>query len=73
MHGYFNIKTAQMKRQMISITTLCQLLGGVSRYTIYRLRKKGKIRSYKIGGRVMFKETEVLEFIENSKEKLEVG
>lgn len=56
---------------MITTTTLCHLLGGVSRHTIYRLRKKGKLKSYKIGGKVMFKRTEVNEFIENSKEQAE--
>ncbi|WP_373456011.1 helix-turn-helix transcriptional regulator [Tropicibacter sp. Alg240-R139] len=39
---------------------------GVSRHTIYRQRKKGKIKIYKAGGRSVLKVSEVQRWIEDS-------
>jgi len=41
----------------------------ISRYTLYRLRKQGVFKSYKIAGKLFFKRHEIVEAIEASEEQ----
>ncbi len=42
-----------------------ELLGGVCQSTVDNLRRRGTLKSYKIGSAVRFKRSEVIEAIEN--------
>jgi excisionase family DNA binding protein len=42
----------------------------ISRPTFDKLRKNGKLKEIKLGGRVLFDKTDIIEFIEKSKTSL---
>lgn len=44
---------------------------GISRATLYRLRKHGEIRFYKIRDRVLFSQTQVDEFLGRAEQQAE--
>jgi len=41
----------------------------IDRSGVYRLAKSGKLKSYLIGGRRMFKESDVLSFFDNQEDR----
>jgi predicted site-specific integrase-resolvase len=43
-----------MPEQQYSVKATCQLLGGISEVTLWRLRKQGRIKFVRVGNRPMF-------------------
>ncbi len=63
-----------MKESTINdLLTLPQLMDwlDLSRGTIYRLRKEGTFKAYKLAGKLYFKRSEILEAIEANEETTE--
>lgn len=56
--------------QLVSLNEASRILG-TSRWSIYRLRKKGLLKAVKIGGKVKFKMSDLKEYIESSAEEFE--
>jgi excisionase family DNA binding protein len=44
-------------------------LGGISRATLFRLRQRGEIASVRIGRRVLFRVTDVDDYVERHRER----
>lgn len=65
------IKTAnepqQPENDFITRDTVCKLLS-INKTTLWKHTKTGKLKSYGIGNRVMYKRTEVLEAVKPLKE-----
>jgi len=57
-----------MAVKLLSVKDACDLLG-VGRTTLYQLRKRGLIRSVRIGRRVLFDLRDLEIFVEKSKQK----
>ena len=49
---------------LYSVTEAAKMLGGVSKFTIYAWMNRGLIERTRIGGRVMLRETSLINFIE---------
>jgi predicted site-specific integrase-resolvase len=43
-----------MPEQQYSVKATCQLLGGISEVTLWRLRRQGRIKFVRVGNRPMF-------------------
>ena len=52
------------QRLAYTIEDAGELLGGISRNTVYRLNAAGKIRFIKVGGRTLVPHTEILRVLE---------
>lgn len=51
--------TSPVKRRLYSMAETQKLLGGISRTTVWRLRKAGKIRLVTVGGRKFCPDDEI--------------
>lgn len=50
------------EEKLIKVDAVCKILG-ISKVTTINWRKQGKIQAYKLGRRVYFKESEVMEAV----------
>jgi len=57
-----------MKIQLHDIKGTCAILGGISPASLYRLIGEKKIQPVKIGGRTMFTERDICDFVRKSRE-----
>ena len=51
--------------QLISVEQAAQLLGGISKWTIYAWLSQGKLNRTKVGGRTMIRESELARVVED--------
>jgi len=58
-----NTEQAEFRPRAYSIKEACELLGGISRSTIYRYEKDGAIQMTKLGSRTVVMEAEINRFL----------
>ncbi|MHA1973115.1 MAG: helix-turn-helix domain-containing protein [Candidatus Hodarchaeales archaeon] len=58
--------------KLLSTEEVCKIFN-VSTVTLYKWKKKGLIPYYKVGRRVYFKNSEIIESLKTKKRKLEVA
>jgi excisionase family DNA binding protein len=60
------------EKPLLTIREVCER-AQISRVTLYRLMRKGAISYYKIGGRVLFDESQLQEFLRQHQQKTKRG
>lgn len=51
--------------KLLSVTEAAEMLGGISKWTIYAWLSQGRLRRTKVGGRTMIRESELLRVIQD--------
>lgn len=58
--------------QLYPVEKAAEMLGGVSKWTIYQWMRQGRLKVTKVGSRNMFTERQLEDFVKRSNEPTEV-
>lgn len=66
-------KVARMtKKTYLTVKEACELIR-VSRVTLHRMIKRGLVPSYKIGGKRLFNQKELIQWVKSQREEKTIG
>ncbi len=66
---YCREKKIDVPRRMLDTAATCDFLGGISRMTLWRLVREGKLPVCRIGRRNVFDPVDLAEFVERTKKR----